>query len=141
MKGKELCEFLKSIRQKIADANGIPYTTRECTHKGDCPGTCPLCDAELDDLQQKIDAMVEEGKKVNLNVLTDEEKQVFFSQVDLPLDEEDGEHILMGDVAPADEWEDDEVEVTMGMPAMPREPLAGIPALPDDVDPVPNKKK
>jgi hypothetical protein len=76
MKGKELCEILKSIRQKIADANGIPYTTRECTHKGDCPGTCPLCDAELDDLQQKILAMEEEGKKVNLDVLTDEEKQV-----------------------------------------------------------------
>lgn len=121
MKGKELCEILKSIRQKIADANGIPYTTRECTHKGDCPGTCPLCDAELDDLQQKILAMEEEGKKVNLDVLTDEEKQVYFSQFDLPL-EEDGEHILMGMVTPLDECgNDEEEEVTMGMPAMPED--------------------
>ena len=33
-KGKSTCKLLKSIRQQIADANGISYRPKECHHKG-----------------------------------------------------------------------------------------------------------
>ena len=121
-RGKTICKTLKEIRLQVARANDIPYEPTTCNHKGDCPGTCPLCDAELDALQQQIDAMEAEGKKVNLDVLTDEEKRVLFTLVDMPDDDsDDGKHILMGDVVAPDEWEFGKEEVTMGMPAMPED--------------------
>ena len=40
-KGKEKCEILKAIRAYVAEKYGLEYTATECTHKGDCPGTCP----------------------------------------------------------------------------------------------------
>ena len=46
MKGKEKCDFLKGFRKKIADDNGIILQQSDCTHEGDCLGTCPLCDSE-----------------------------------------------------------------------------------------------
>ena len=44
MKGKDKCEFLKGIRKRMAEANGIPYEPRECTYEGECTGTCPFCE-------------------------------------------------------------------------------------------------
>lgn len=38
-KGKKTCEFLRTVRQQVADANGIAYTPAVCTHKGECAGT------------------------------------------------------------------------------------------------------
>lgn len=46
MTGKEKCEFLKGIRKKIAEANGIAYEPRECDHGDECSGTCPVCELE-----------------------------------------------------------------------------------------------
>lgn len=54
-KGKEKCEMLKAIRAYVAEKYGLEYTETECTHKGDCPGTCPKCDAELADLQRQLE--------------------------------------------------------------------------------------
>lgn len=39
---------------KIAEENGITYVPAECHHEGDCPGTCPRCDAELRYLKNEI---------------------------------------------------------------------------------------
>ena len=36
----------------MADISGIEYEPHECEHEGDCPGTCPLCDAELQELNR-----------------------------------------------------------------------------------------
>lgn len=72
--GKELCEFLKSIRKRIADANGISYEPHECHHEGYCPGTCPMCDSELVKLLEEIYRLNHSGTKVNYDVLTEEEK-------------------------------------------------------------------
>lgn len=52
--GRKICNALKDIRQRIADANGISYHPEECTHKGECAGTCPRCEQELADLTQEI---------------------------------------------------------------------------------------
>ena len=55
-KGKSTCKLLKSIRQQIADANGISYRPKECQHKGDCAGTCPACEAEIRYLERELKA-------------------------------------------------------------------------------------
>ncbi len=57
MKGKDKCEFLREVRKRIAKENDIEYNPKPCTHKGDCSGTCPLCDEEasrlMDELRKK----------------------------------------------------------------------------------------
>lgn len=52
--GKEKCERLKAIRKQIAEQYGLEYVPTECTHKGECTGTCSKCDAELRDLQEQL---------------------------------------------------------------------------------------
>lgn len=53
-RGKSICNYLKSIRQKIASQNGLQFTSEECNYTGPCMGTCPKCDAELDALTSYI---------------------------------------------------------------------------------------
>ena len=55
-KGRSTCKLLKSIRQQIADANGISYRPIECQHKGDCAGTCPACEEEIRYLEGELKA-------------------------------------------------------------------------------------
>lgn len=54
MAGKDKCEFLKGIRKRMAEANGIPYEPRECTYEGECTGTCPFCEKEAAELMEKL---------------------------------------------------------------------------------------
>ena len=56
VKGKSTCKLLKSIRQQIADANGISYRPKECQHKGDCAGTCLACEEEIRYLERELKA-------------------------------------------------------------------------------------
>ena len=64
MKGKEKCEFLKGIRKRMAEANGIPYETRECTYEGECTGTCPFCEKEAAELMAKLRKKEAEGVEI-----------------------------------------------------------------------------
>ncbi|HKM35389.1 MAG TPA: hypothetical protein VJY54_11685 [Lachnospiraceae bacterium] len=64
MKGKEKCNALKEIRKQIADENDIPYVVSQCTHKGDCKGTCPKCEAELKYLERELAIRQGLGKAV-----------------------------------------------------------------------------
>lgn len=64
MTGKEKCEFLKEIRVRMAELNGIPYKPRECHHEGDCVGTCPLCDKEAAELMTKLKEKESEGAEI-----------------------------------------------------------------------------
>ena len=52
--GRKICNTLKDIRKRIAAANGIDYHPSECTHKGECSGSCPRCEQELSDLTKEI---------------------------------------------------------------------------------------
>ena len=54
MKGKHICQRLKEIRIGIAQANEIDYTPAECTHKGDCAGTCPACENEMRYIERQL---------------------------------------------------------------------------------------
>lgn len=53
-RGKDKCEILKRIRKYVAEEYGLDYEPTDCTHKGNCMGTCPKCDAELLDLQEQL---------------------------------------------------------------------------------------
>ena len=63
-RGKTTCKILKEVRRKIADANGIPLSERECTHKGDCAGTCPYCESEVRYLERELSKRKCLGKAV-----------------------------------------------------------------------------
>lgn len=69
MLGKEKCRILKEIRQRIADENDIPYVTKECTHQGNCRGTCPRCESELKYLEQQLAARQALGKRISVAAL------------------------------------------------------------------------
>lgn len=69
MIGKQKCKILKEIRQKIADENDIPYVTRECTHQGNCSGTCPKCESELRYLENQLRIRSSLGKKIKVAAL------------------------------------------------------------------------
>ncbi len=64
MNGKSKCRILKEIRRRIAAENDIAYVTSECRHKGDCPGTCPKCEAELRYLEEQLRLRQRAGKVV-----------------------------------------------------------------------------
>ena len=64
MKGKEKCKALKEIRQKIAEQNDIAFAVSECTHQGDCKGTCPKCESELRYLERQLAIRQSLGKAV-----------------------------------------------------------------------------
>lgn len=64
MKGKEKCRILKQLRQEIAEKNDIEWTISECTHQGDCKGTCPKCEAEVRKLERELDIRRKIGKAV-----------------------------------------------------------------------------
>ena len=60
--GKDICEQLKSIRRDIARENDIPLDIPECNYKGECDGTCPRCEAELQYLEQELSCRSAMGK-------------------------------------------------------------------------------
>ena len=62
--GKQVCKTLKAIRSQIAAANDIDYTPNECTHKGDCAGTCPMCEQEVRWLEKQLRVRHTLGKAV-----------------------------------------------------------------------------
>ncbi len=63
-RGRHTCNTLKAIRKQIAEANEIEYEPQECTHEGDCAGTCPACEAEVRYLESELLKRKKLGKKV-----------------------------------------------------------------------------
>ena len=53
-RGKRKCELLLRMRARVAARYGLEYNPHECKHEEDCSGTCPLCDAELADLERQL---------------------------------------------------------------------------------------
>ncbi len=66
MNGKQKCKILKQIRQQIAEANDIELIVSECTHKGECRGTCPRCEAEVRYLERELEKRRQLMKRVAL---------------------------------------------------------------------------
>ncbi len=61
-RAKRICSELKAIRRKIADENGIKMDIPECTYTGDCRGTCPRCEWEVQYLEKNIFERLRLGK-------------------------------------------------------------------------------
>ncbi len=66
MNGKEKCRILKQIRQQIAQENDIALVVEECTHKGECRGTCPRCESEVRYLEAELEKRRSLKKKIAL---------------------------------------------------------------------------
>ncbi len=122
-KGKDKCDFLRNIRRQVAEMYGLRYEPRECRHEGDCPGTCPVCDAELRDLQRQLKERGVENidlfEQVEAALLSDEKPQNLGGIPEPYPEDDDDIHILEGDVTPPEDFlrlqgepdlpEDDEV--------------------------------
>ncbi|MCR4602780.1 MAG: energy transducer TonB [Prevotella sp.] len=65
-RGRHICNTLKAIRKQIADANDIKYEPRECTHQGDCAGSCPVCEAEVRYLEGELSKRSKLGRAIAL---------------------------------------------------------------------------
>ena len=65
-RGKRTCEILKDVRRKVAQENDIPLVERECTHEGDCRGTCPYCESEVRYLERELSKRRALGKAVSV---------------------------------------------------------------------------
>lgn len=107
MRGKEKCEFLKGIRKRMAEANGIPYEPRECTYEGECTGTCPFCEKEAAELMAKIKEKGSDVVKTDIETIAtfdeklrkEEAERINREQMtplkgDLELDEEEKDRLL-----------------------------------------------
>lgn len=99
-RGKEICKALKEIRRQIAKNNDIEFVTSECKHKGDCKGTCPKCEQELQYLEEQLAARKRLGKTtrvVGLSIGLAAIAPVLFTACD-PDDSKKGPDHLMGDI-------------------------------------------
>lgn len=66
MTGKDKCKILKEIRREIAEKNDIEWIVSECSHKGECKGTCPHCESEVRKLERELEIRRRLGKTVAL---------------------------------------------------------------------------
>ena len=64
--GKNICAALKQVRKQVADANGIHYTPAPCRFDGDCSGTCPACEAEVQYIESQLGRLRLAGKAVKV---------------------------------------------------------------------------
>ncbi len=60
--GKYICDQLKEVRKRIAEENDIPLKMEDCTHNGECQGSCPRCEAEVRYLENALAERLRIGK-------------------------------------------------------------------------------
>lgn len=91
--GKRICEILKAIRSDIATRYGIELEERDCTHQGNCPGTCPRCEADIAKLEKGLLEKFE-----NKIEISEEIKKMIDQNKDNRSGKDNEEHMLQGDV-------------------------------------------
>ena len=127
--GKNICKYLKQVRKNIAKENNIPLEQTECTYKGECLGTCPHCEAEVQYIEQEL------SKKGKMNILG---KAAAIAGLSLSMVAcNTGRHQLVGDVPLRGKIADPDttqaktvVDTPPQAPDIP-EPLMGIVPVPD----------
>lgn len=103
-RGKRKCQLLTACRKRIAEANHIPFEIEECTHQGDCAGTCPKCEEELHYLMTSLDKLKLEGKPVVDDTMLAEELCQANNDLRLEYPEPlDDEYLLVGKCFPPDQ--------------------------------------
>ena len=68
-RGKKICGYLKGIRRKIAEENDIKLDISECTYEGECRGTCPRCEWEVQYLEKTLFERMKLGKIATISGL------------------------------------------------------------------------
>ena len=68
-RGKKICGYLKGIRRKIAEENDIKLDIPECTYEGECRGTCPRCEWEVQYLEKTLFERMKLGKIATISGL------------------------------------------------------------------------
>ncbi|MBR4136043.1 MAG: hypothetical protein IKU03_06520 [Bacteroidales bacterium] len=63
-RGKKTCGILKEVRKTIAEVNHIPLAEHDCTHEGECRGTCPYCESQVRYLERELQRRKNLGKVV-----------------------------------------------------------------------------
>lgn len=160
MTGKEKCKILRRIRREIAAANDIPDRERECTHTGECSGTCPYCEAELRRLEQSLAERRSMGRRIAVVGLSMGLLTANLSSCDNPFAR--GSQLQGDMMAPPDTTGNEQIKLTDHMPGelveatttteppmikgempvpetlmgdpvlpMPEEPTMGVPLLPE----------
>ena len=69
--GKEVCAYLRSIRNDLAKANNISFESEPCDFEGDCAGTCEKCDQEAAYLRDELSKIPEKKRKYPEHTLED----------------------------------------------------------------------
>ena len=69
--GKRVCEYLRGLRTKLAEANGIPFESPQCPSVGPCAGTCDKCDEELAWLMSELDRIEPDQRIYPKEILKD----------------------------------------------------------------------
>lgn len=67
--GKAKCKLLKALRKDLSERYGIRYRERQCDNEGDCTGTCPLCEAELESLTREIEGIAPRKLEVSDEII------------------------------------------------------------------------
>ena len=130
MKGRDKCELLNEVRQKIAEKNDIEFTVYECTFEGDCTGTCPKCESEVRYLEEELTKKQARGEKINLEGIFNIEETCSGYIEEPPTEEGDGRgtYELLGTPLieePLNEIGEDELTELLGKPFI-EEPLNEI---------------
>ncbi len=73
--GKKICEYLRMQRLKLAEVNGIEFSSEECPSIGPCAGTCAKCDREAAYLRDKLAAIAPEDRIIPDFTLTEWEAE------------------------------------------------------------------
>jgi ferredoxin len=89
--GRRICDILKDIRKDVSNTTNIDLNQSECTHKGECTGTCPKCESELDkinttlsheDLVAKINSLANQARIDRENTVEEPEDTDPFDLID-----------------------------------------------------------
>lgn len=117
--GKKICNTLKAIRQKIASDNNIEYNPTECTHLGECQGTCPACEQEVRYIENELFKLKMANKTIILAgaaALTLSSMTSCNTSFFRPVGNVSRSEQLRGKVAPKDTIEEIELEGDVAMP-------------------------
>ncbi len=72
--GREVCAYLRNLRNDLAKANNIPFESEPCDFEGDCAGTCEKCDREATFLRDELSKIPEQERKYPQHILKDWKK-------------------------------------------------------------------
>lgn len=97
--GKRICKIMRAIRQSLIESNGEHLEQRICTNKGNCPGSCPMCEMDTVVMNRTLDGTGAVNYEAARNVLD----RSFPGEMDFKLNTPkaaEGQYLLLGETAP-----------------------------------------